>query len=160
VVPPGVDSQSDSAVVRRAQAEAGAIFIGTVQAVDTLAVNRFWSPSDTAVGRRLMESPDVVRYTFAVSEVWKGRVGRRTRLTVRAFSSDCGREFSLGKDLRRLRAALGSGAGDPCLFTLSIARACDRRPTNIGPEEVAGSRRARQQHLIGGGMRPQKRHGE
>jgi hypothetical protein len=92
-----VDYNSDSAMVRRAQAEAGAIFVGTVQAVDTLAIDRFWFPSDTTVGRRLMESPDVVRYTFAVSEVWKGQVGGQTRLTVRAFSSDCGREFTFGK---------------------------------------------------------------
>jgi hypothetical protein len=81
-------------MVRLAEAEAGAIFIGTVQAVDTVARDRFWFPNDTAVGRRLVERPDVVRYTFAVSEVWKGQVDARAQLTVRAFSSDCGREFT------------------------------------------------------------------
>jgi hypothetical protein len=97
VVPPGVDYHSDSAMVRLAEAEAGAIFVGSVQGVDTLKVDRFWFPSDTATGRRLLERPNVVRYTFGVSEIWKGQIGHKAELTVRAFSSDCGREFTVGK---------------------------------------------------------------
>jgi hypothetical protein len=84
-------------MARLGQAEAGAIFAGKVRAVDTLVVHRFWFPNDTAVGRRLLEQPEVVRYTFEVSELWKGRVGRQAQVKVRAFSSDCGREFELGE---------------------------------------------------------------
>src|SRR5215217_4254302 len=90
VVPPGVDYRSDSAMVRLTEAEAGAIFVGTVRAVDTVALDRSWFPKHTAIDRRIMERPDVVRYTFVVSEVWKGQVGERAQLTVRAFSSIAG----------------------------------------------------------------------
>jgi hypothetical protein len=97
VVPPGVDDHSDSAMVRPDQEWAGAIFAGKVVGVDTLTVHRFWFPNDSAVGRRLLERPEVVRYLFAVTELWKGRVGRQAQVMVRAFSSDCGREFKLGE---------------------------------------------------------------
>ncbi len=93
VVPVGVDWRSAEAMVPAARRDAHAIFLGTVVAVDTIARDSLWWPSDTAQWRRPMVRAQTMRYTFRVERSWKGP--RPRELTVMVYNADtsCGRNY-------------------------------------------------------------------
>lgn len=95
VIVPPEDLRRPATLVPRARREAEAIFAGRVVAVDTLATGQQWFPSDTSPHRRLLRWAETVRYTFAVSEVWKGKRRPEATVVVQAANSSCGRTFDL-----------------------------------------------------------------
>lgn len=97
VIVPGEDLSRPETLVPRARRDAEAIFAGRVIAVDTLDTGQQWFPSDTSSYRQLLRWAETVRYTFVVSEVWKGRQKRDVTVVVRQAHSSCGRTFDLGE---------------------------------------------------------------
>ena len=114
-VPPGVDWHSAHAMVPRERSAADAIFLGRVIAIDTTRWRTLVWPPDGLGRSRVTRYPDVVRYTLAVSQRWKGQVARRVLVEVEAFGTTCGR--TLDPDMTYLiyagvaRASDGTRAG-------------------------------------------------
>jgi hypothetical protein len=93
VIVPGEDLSRPETLVPRARRDAETIFTGRVVAVDTLATGEQWFPSDTSAYRRLLHWAETVRYTFHVSEVWKGKHKGQLTVIVQQANSSCGRSF-------------------------------------------------------------------
>jgi hypothetical protein len=98
VILPGEDLDRPVTLVPRARREAKAIFAGRVIAVDTLLTGERWVPSDTAPHRYLRRWAETVRYTFDVSEVWKGKSTAKMAVVVERANSSCGRRFAFGRE--------------------------------------------------------------
>jgi hypothetical protein len=96
VVPAGVDWRSAEAMVPSARRDAYAIFVGTVVAVDTVARDSLWWPSDTAEWRRPMVRARTVRYRFIVDRTWKGPRSRELMVMDYHADTSCGRDYDLG----------------------------------------------------------------
>lgn len=82
-------------MVPRARGEATAIFLGTVVGVDTVAMDSSWIGGDSSPGRRPYISASTVRYRFAVSRVWKGKVNSATVMMVYYANTSCGMRYKL-----------------------------------------------------------------
>lgn len=117
-VPPG----TPTVAIRDARAEAQAVFLGKVVAVDTIARETFWFPNDSSANRRPMTRVTVVRYAFSVERTWKGSRDSTLLVTDYYAATSCGRGYALGENYLVYAAADRTRPSDSWLLTDSCSR--------------------------------------